>query len=121
MQEIATSADWLNIPFDSPKDIKLYIYFEKEELDKLKVGYIPRVMENKWFAYFESNTLYIHRSWTGFEVYRIEFSCFENGYFSSKFWVESNPEKYSAPEEMEYINFSNFMEFYFPEVRFKLM
>ena len=50
MQEIATSADWLNIPFDSPKDIKLYIYFEKEELDKLKVGYIPRVMENKWFA-----------------------------------------------------------------------
>lgn len=30
-------------------------------------------MEDKWFWYMEGDTLYIHRSWTGFCIYIVEF------------------------------------------------
>lgn len=29
-------------------------------------------MEDKWFSYMDENTLYAHRSWTGYCIYIIE-------------------------------------------------
>ena len=29
-------------------------------------------MEDKWFSYMDGNTLYAHRSWTGYCIYIIE-------------------------------------------------
>jgi len=31
-------------------------------------------MEDKWFWYFENDTLYAHRSWTGYCIYSIRFN-----------------------------------------------
>lgn len=43
------------------------------ELANLKLGNIPQAMEDKWFWYFENGRLYVHRSWTGFCIYILEF------------------------------------------------
>ncbi len=39
----------------------------------LRRGHIPQEMEDKWFWYMEGDTLYAHRSWTGFCIYRVDF------------------------------------------------
>jgi len=47
--------------------------FSEEEMAVLRMGNIPKEMEDKWFLYMEDNVLYAHRSWTGICVYIIEF------------------------------------------------
>ncbi|MBR4767749.1 MAG: macro domain-containing protein [Lachnospiraceae bacterium] len=47
--------------------------FTEEEMSSLRRGHIPEAMEDKWFYYMEGDTLSIHRSWSGFCIYRVEF------------------------------------------------
>ena len=44
-----------------------------EQMDTLSWGHVPLEMEDKWFSYMENGRLHIHRSWTGFCIYIIEF------------------------------------------------
>lgn len=43
------------------------------EAARVRLGFIPAEMEDKWFAYFDENTLYQHRSWTGFCIDQVHF------------------------------------------------
>ena len=45
-----------------------------EQMDTLSWGHVPLEMEDKWFSYMEDGSLHIHRSWTGFCIYIVEFS-----------------------------------------------
>jgi hypothetical protein len=36
-------------------------------------------MEDKWFMFLEGSFLYVHRSWTGRPVYKVEFEPVEDG------------------------------------------
>lgn len=47
--------------------------FAPHEMHRIMAGHIPRDMDQKWFIYWEDNTLYFHRSWTGFCVYVVHF------------------------------------------------
>jgi hypothetical protein len=71
----ATTADWKTSPM--PEDYVVLpptdISFNEEEYYKIQSGFIPGSMEDKWFLFFENNTLYCHRSWTGIAVYEISF------------------------------------------------
>jgi hypothetical protein len=42
-----------------------------EELERVKLGFIPQEMEDHWFIFFDSRRQYIYfvRSWTGFCAY----------------------------------------------------
>lgn len=51
---------------------KLERKISREELNNLRYGHIPHEMEDKWFSYMDGNTLYAHRSWTGYCIYIIE-------------------------------------------------
>jgi hypothetical protein len=53
--------------------------FSMDEIQSIQMGVIPEEMEDKWFIYWERNTLYCHRSWTGFCVYVVRFACDEDG------------------------------------------
>lgn len=44
------------------------------EMERLKLGNIPKEMEDKWFWYFEDGKLYAHRSWTGYCIYILSFT-----------------------------------------------
>ena len=39
----------------------------------MQSGLVPGQMEDKWFIYWQENSLYFHRSWTGFCVYVVRF------------------------------------------------
>jgi len=70
----ATKESWKT--FDMPKDkidLSINHKYSKEEYNKIKQRFIPKIMEEKWFIYFENNKLYFHRSWTGLCVYELKF------------------------------------------------
>jgi ADP-ribosylglycohydrolase len=52
-------------------------------------------MEEKWFAYFDHGWLHLHRSWTGFEMYKAEIVLTGGSYVINSFCTERNTEKYA--------------------------
>ena len=77
--------------------------FTNEEMDVLHLGNIPKEMEDKWFWYMEGTTLWAHRSWTGYCIYRIDFG--EDN--SHTVTVNRDPEQYtctSIDEDIESLN-----------------
>jgi len=71
---VATRNDWNAL--DMPAQTESF-HFSRPLTDKqmriLRKGHIPREMEDKWFWYMEGDTLFAHRSWTGYCIYRVEF------------------------------------------------
>jgi hypothetical protein len=52
-------------------------------------------MEDKWFLFFEDDTLFFHRSWTGFCVYEVHFE----GSTATHAVVNRDPEQYRATDD----------------------
>jgi len=81
----AKKESWKTV--DMPEDkviLPINKKYSKEEYNKLKQGFIPKVMEEKWFIYFEEQKLYFHRSWTGLCVYELNFIKDNGKYIISK-------------------------------------
>ncbi len=77
---MATSTSWKNRqPFNDGVPLPYSAVFDDQQLTLLKVGLIPRVMENKWFIYYDEPHLFLHRSWTGLPVFRLTLKCGATG------------------------------------------
>jgi hypothetical protein len=79
MRVIATKDSWKRIPFTNGAPVPYHSAFSRDELDRLRDGLVPEVMEDKWFAYFEDPYLFLHRSWTGEPVYRVTLAAGGDG------------------------------------------
>ena len=72
--KVAEKDDWKTT--EMPKEQERFIlprHFNDLQMEALRRGHIPEEMEDKWFWYMEGDTLFAHRSWTGFCIYRIDF------------------------------------------------
>ena len=77
--------------------------FTAQQMAALRRGNIPQAMEDKWFWFMEGNTLYAHRSWTGYCIYRIDFKP-DNKHVVT---VNRDPEQYkctSTAQDAEQLN-----------------
>ena len=77
--------------------------FSDEEMDVLRRGHVPQAMEDKWFWYMEGSTLWAHRSWTGYCIYRIDFQAD----YHHAVTVNRDPEQYkctSIEDDIESVN-----------------
>lgn len=77
--KIAEKGDWNTT--EMPEEQETFIlhrHFSDLQMEALRRGHIPEQMEDKWFWYMEEDTLYAHRSWTGFCIYRIDFKPDDN-------------------------------------------
>ena len=66
--------------------------FSDEEMTALRRGNIPQSMEDKWFWYMEGSTLWVHRSWTGYCIFRIDFKDDDRHVVT----VNRDPEQYES-------------------------
>ena len=90
---IALKGDWQTSEMPAKHDVFiLKRSFTPKQMKALRKGNIPQEMEDKWFWYMEDNTLFVHRSWTGFCIYRIDFSP-DNHH---KVTVNRDPEQYNC-------------------------
>jgi hypothetical protein len=53
--------------------------FSQEEFAQIAAGLIPESMDNHWFIYYEALWLSLHRSWTGYCIYRVRFEPMADG------------------------------------------
>ena len=100
----AEKSDWKT--YDMPKQHDTFYFqrnFTDAQMAKLRHGNIPEAMEDKWFWYMDDNTLFAHRSWTGFCIYIIEFSTTGK----HRVLVNRDPDQYkctSIDQDIELLN-----------------
>ena len=101
MPEIAKSTDWKTEKMpDELASLDFQRVYSSEEFDRIKLGLIPREMEDKWFIYYEDHTLNIHRSWTGYHMYQITIQSQEdNTYKVIQTLVNRNKSQYNQPND----------------------
>jgi hypothetical protein len=71
---IARADSWKREPFGPVAPIPYAATFTPAEFERIGRGLIPEAMEDKWFIYFQEPSLFLHRSWTGQAVYRVDFA-----------------------------------------------
>ena len=94
----ADRGDWKIL--DMPKQHETFILqrpFTPKQMAALRHGHIPQEMEDKWFWFMEGDTLFVHRSWTGFCIYRIDFKPDHNHIVT----VNRDPEQYKCTSAAE--------------------
>lgn len=70
----AIATDWKTHPLPEQRmRFTLDRVFSRPEMERIRNGLVPVQMEDKWFIYSEDDTLYFHRSWTGYCIYVARF------------------------------------------------
>jgi len=72
--------------------------FTAIEAEKIKAGFMPQDMDDKWFIYFSENRLYFHRSWSGILVYALTFKTQATGIEVIDSWVNRDPKQYNQQD-----------------------
>jgi hypothetical protein len=101
----ATAESWRNRrPFTAGEPLPYNRVFTPEQFARLHEGKIPRVMEDKWFIYYDHDEeyLFLHRSWTGKPMYRVAFIHREDGVHVSEALLPSEPGYALTSERLEY-------------------
>jgi O-acetyl-ADP-ribose deacetylase (regulator of RNase III) len=90
---VACRGDWKSFAMPALHDtFILEQEFTPEQMKALRRGNIPRGMEDKWFWYMEGSTLWAHRSWTGYCIFRIDFREDDHHVVT----VNRDPEQYKS-------------------------
>ena len=96
----AEPTDWRTEPMpENTITIDLDREFAPQEMDRIRIGLLPKQQEDKWFIYWQDNSLHFHRSWTGFCIYIVRFAVENVGCRMIGAVVNGNPEQYEASDE----------------------
>ena len=81
MSRTARRSSWKAEPLTVPQPIPAPArVWTGDEMGVIRRGYVPHIMDEKWFIFMEKNRLFAHRSWTGLGVYEATFAPAEGGY-----------------------------------------
>lgn len=100
--KVATRYSWMRHPLpEQHKALEIDIRLNAEQAARVRRGYIPVAMEEKWFAYYEDEVLYQHRSWTGYLIFVTPFVPDGDGIRTTRVLVNQDPRQYSETDERE--------------------
>lgn len=97
--------------------IDLDFSFTPQEMEIIRLGSAPEVMEDKWFLYWLDNTLYCHRSWTGHCIFAVHFSCRDGTWKMVSVEVNNEPSQYRRSTVQEDMNTIFDLLFYYLCIR----
>jgi len=98
---IANSTSWKHTSITAPHEVKFELTFSQEQFDKIKAGFIPEAMEDKWFAFYEDGHLRFYRSWTGYGIYDVLIAEQDGKFMVSHFVVERNADLFKCTDDEE--------------------
>jgi hypothetical protein len=91
----AKQTDWKIEALPSKRTIiHLERTFSPQEMKRIRRGLVPKQMEDKWFIYWKDETLFFHRSWTGFCIYVVRFTTECDSCRMIEADVNRDPEQY---------------------------
>jgi hypothetical protein len=99
-RERATRQSWPSLkPLPAKRSrLSLQRAYTEQEYERIRLGFIPERMEDKWFIFAEHNTLYIHRSWTGYCIYQLTLIKEDTKYAVSEAFANRDETQYSGGE-----------------------
>jgi len=103
---VAQRSDWNNEPLKDPQPIPAPArIWTDEEMEHIRKGYIPHIMDEKWFIFVEDDRLFAHRSWTGIGIYEAVFAPVDAGYTIKSAFVTGDEDwnRSSLEEESQYL------------------
>jgi hypothetical protein len=89
---IATRAD--GTVHDMPPKHQLMQFdmaFSADEMTRIQAGFIPQSTADKWFIYYDNETLFIHRNGTGHCIYKANFKLSDEQYMIQQVIVNRDP------------------------------
>jgi hypothetical protein len=96
----ATRDDWTATPLPERRaTIALDRTYSASEFERLKEGFVPGMMEDKWFVFYEGAWLYMHRSWTGFCEYQVRFEPAADGARVVEVLANRDPAQYRETDD----------------------
>jgi len=99
MPKPATRDSWELSPLPSQREkFELPVLFSDAEGELLRLGHVPKEMEDKWFVLFEEGWLYFHRSWTGFCIFALRLEASPNGICVAEGWVNRDKAQYTSAD-----------------------
>ncbi|QEI08906.1 NUDIX domain-containing protein [Pigmentiphaga aceris] len=100
---IASREDWKTRPMPAlrrsisiPRNIGHE--FDETDMADIRCGLLPKEMEDKWFVYYEDGVLYLHRSWTGNCIYRVNFAQFADGWRATAVDINMHPRQHNMAD-----------------------
>lgn len=111
--ELATKDKWKTKEMSKPHKLDIELVINEIEFQKLKLGFVPASMDDKWFDYFYENWLYIHRSWTGIQIFKCKVTQLsKNEYVLNEVFVERDIEIYTQDnDDTDKYNFQSHIKF----------
>jgi hypothetical protein len=95
----AERGDWWT--YDMPIHrvvIPVYRAYSAQQMESIKRGFVPQMMDHKWFAFYEDLHLYLHRSWTGFCIYIVRFEELGGRFFAREIVVNRDRVQYNSTD-----------------------
>lgn len=97
---LATRADWKTEPMPEQRAaLTVERAYTPAEMARIRRGSVPRTMEDKWFAFVEGDTLHLHRSWTGYQIYAVTFAPRDGSSFIARAEVNRDPSQYKQTDD----------------------
>ena len=98
----ASKLSWKTLPMpERHTTLALDFVLNADQARRIKQGFIPVAMEQHWFAYYENDTLFLHRSWTGILIYRVTFVPDGEGLRATRVVVNREREQYGNTDDEE--------------------
>jgi hypothetical protein len=85
---------WKALPFGPTTTLSYSATFTAVEAELLRRGLPPNQMEDKWFIFWEGDSLFVHRSWTGFGIYQVDPRATANQLEATRAMVAADPSQY---------------------------
>jgi hypothetical protein len=89
---------------ENPKRIQLDhgrgLGYNKDHVDIIKKGFIPKTKEDKWYIYSEDDWLFFYSSWNGQGIYKTEIKNINGRYIIDDFYAERNSKIYSNTDDV---------------------
>ena len=74
--------------------------YSAAEAERIRFGLVPAQMEDKWFIFLEDAWLYLHRSWSGYCMFRLRLEAAGEGLRVAEAWVNRDPEQYEGGDDV---------------------
>lgn len=103
MVERATATSWRTEPMPAQRaPMTVEGRIDQASYEQLSRGAVPESQDDKWFAYLDDDVLHLHRSWTGYEIFRVRFARDDAGeYAVAEAWVNRDPAQVDFTQELE--------------------
>lgn len=94
---VARREDWKYLPIKplpaARKKLDVDKVYTNQEMTGIFCGFVPHSDDDKWVMYYEDGTLFMHRSWTGFCIYRVGFTPVETGWSVADVLANRHPQQ----------------------------